>query len=219
MVPPYLLKHVDLLREVGQHPTWEGEPLRCLASIFIFHFQMQLQIKKRQCVAVRPRGQSGDPLNWEDGHEAARTLCRRARAVPELSRCRLHRCQPGRRVRLRRDGARRAGAAEHPPPGDGRASPRLAGGRTVSSQRCPPPHSSGAVADSRPVEQRFPGRSRAPVWDKSRGNLLRSQAAPETLSYGPKVVIFPNLFFPLILLKNIVCIMLQIVGCVLFFFF
>lgn len=106
-----------------------------------------------------------------------------------------------------------------PPPGDGRASPRLAGGRTVSSQRCPPPHSSGAVANSRPVEQRFPSRSRAPGWDKSRGNLLRSQAAPETLSYGPKVVVFPNLFFPLILLKNVVCIMLQIVGCVLFFFF
>lgn len=33
-MPPYLLEHVDLLREgwreVGQHPTWEGEPLPVL---------------------------------------------------------------------------------------------------------------------------------------------------------------------------------------------
>lgn len=120
-------------------------------------------------MTVRPRGQSSDLLAEEDGHRGAvHTVpvgegSTRAQPVPPapvpawLPRVpALGRCSVGR---------------------GSRASPCLTGGRTVASQCCHPPRSSSVVADSRPVEQRFPSRNRVPGRDKSRCNLLQLQVA------------------------------------------
>lgn len=118
-------------------------------------------------MTVRPRGQSSDLLAGEDGHRGTVHAVGQARAAPELGR--LHRCQCGRHVCCTGPVLGGQGQPSVPLP-----RRRQDGGFPA----LPPSSPSRAVADSRPVERRFPCRNRVPGQDKSRCNLLRLQAAP-----------------------------------------